>query len=285
MRPALPPARAFLALIAAAAASACAPLNYTHPVEPYAVHCCRPAPAAPESLRVVTFNIRFAREIPRAIATLRDAPELAGADIVLLQEMDAPSTARVARALGMNAVYYPAVRHPSSRRDFGNAVLSRHPILRHRKHLLPHPGRFGRTRRIAVSAVLDVGGRTVAVTSTHLATPIENGPRQRRAQLEAIARASERFVADLVIVGGDLNDPGLARRMIERGFACPTRGRGATSVNGLALDHLFVRRRHGADAQDGGAPAGVRGGDRVTSDHYPVWALIPLDPGREDAGS
>jgi endonuclease/exonuclease/phosphatase family metal-dependent hydrolase len=254
----------------------CAPLNYTHPVVPYAVHCCREAPAAPESLHVVTFNIRFAREVGRAIATLRDTPELAGADILLLQEMDGPSTARVARALGMNAVYYPAVRHPSSGRDFGNAILSRHPILRHRKLLLPHPGRFGRTQRIAVSAMLRVGERTVAVTSAHLATPIENGPRQRRAQLDAIADAADRFRADVVIVGGDLNDPKLAARMIERGYACPTRGHGPTSINGLALDHVFVRRPDAAPGLDGGHPAGVRSGDRVTSDHYPVWARIPL---------
>lgn len=274
-----------VAIAFAVLAAGCAPLNYTHPVEPYSVVCCREAPAAPESLRVVTFNIRFAREVGRAIATLRDTPELAGADILLLQEMDGPSTSRVARALGMNAVYYPAVRHPSSDRDFGNAILSRHPILRHRKLILPHAGRFGRTQRIAASAILRVGGRTVAVTSAHLATPIENGPRQRRAQLDAIAAAGTRFAADLVVVGGDLNDPGLARRMIERGYACPTLGRGSTSANGLALDHVFVRRPGAGREADGDAPAGVVAGDRVTSDHYPVWALIPLDAPGPRGGS
>ena len=256
----------------------CAPLNYTHPVEPYSVLCCRDAPAAPESLRIVTFNIRFARQVGRAIATLRDTPELAGADILLLQEMDGPSTARVARALDMNSVYYPAVRHPSSGRDFGNAILSRHPLLRHRKLILPHGGRFGRTQRIAVSAMIRIGDRTVAVTCAHLATPIENGPRQRRAQLDAIASAGERFAADLVIVGGDMNDPGFARPMIERGYACPTRGRGATSVNGLVLDHVFVRRPGVPPEVDRDDPAGVIAGDKVTSDHYPVWTRIPLDP-------
>jgi endonuclease/exonuclease/phosphatase family metal-dependent hydrolase len=197
---------------------------------------------------------------------------------VLLQEMDGRSTTRVARALGLNAVYYPAVRHPSSERDFGNAILSRHPLLRHRKILLPHAGRFGHTRRIAVSAVLQVGARTVAVTCMHLATPIENGPHQRRDQLDAAAAASERIAADLVLVGGDLNSPALAKRMAARGYAWPTRGLGPTAAGHQALDHLFVRRPGRDTALDERDPAGVRSVDRRTSDHDAVWALIPLDP-------
>ena len=261
-----------------AAAPGCAPLNYTHPVLPYTVRCCVEAPPAPESLRVVTFNIRFAREIDAAIVLLRTAPDLARADIVLLQEMDGASTVRVARALGMNAVYSPAVRHPSSRRDFGNAILSRHPILRHRKVLLPHAGRFGRTRRIAVSAILRVGGHIVAVTCMHLATPLENGPHQRRDQLDAVAAASERIAADLVLVGGDLNSPPLARRLAARGFGWPTRGHGPTSAGHQALDHLFVLRPGRERTGDDQDPAGVQAVDRRTSDHDAVWALIPLDP-------
>jgi endonuclease/exonuclease/phosphatase family metal-dependent hydrolase len=260
-----------------AAATACAPLNYTSPNQPRTVLCCLDAPPAPESLRVVTFNLRFAREVKRAIVLLRGEPELAHADIVLLQEMDGPSTARVARALGMNAVYYPAVRHPSSNRDFGNAILSRHPIQRHRKILLPHAGRFGRTRRIAVSAVLRVGARTVAVTCMHLATPLENGPQQRRDQIDAVVAASERVAADLVLVGGDLNSPALAKRVAARGYAWPTRGKGPTSAGRQALDHLFVRRPGRDSAGDELDPAGVRAVDRRTSDHDAVWALIPLD--------
>ena len=274
-----------LGLLAALSAAAgmglagCAPLNYTHPVLPSTVVCCRPAPAAPESLRVVTFNIRFARRVGAAIEVLRASPELAGADLVLLQEMDGPSTLRVARALGMNAVYYPALRHPSSGRDFGNAILSPHRVLRHRKILLPHGGRFGGSRRIAVSAILRVGGHDVAATSFHLATPVENGPRQRRDQIDAIAAANAGVRADLVVIGGDLNAPPLVQRMIDRGYACPTRGRGPTAAGGQALDHVFVRRPGRDDpALDEKDPAGVRTVDRATSDHDAVWTLIPLEP-------
>jgi endonuclease/exonuclease/phosphatase family metal-dependent hydrolase len=271
--------RALLGLaVIAAVAPGCAPLNYTHPVEPYDVICCVEPAAAPETLEVVTFNLRFAVQVDEAIALLRDTPALAGADILLLQEMDGRATRMVARALGMNAVYYPSVRHPMSRRDFGNAILSRHRMLRHRKLLLPHPGRFGRTQRIAASAMIAIGGRTVAVTSTHLATPVENGPQQRREQIDAVAAMAGRFRADLVLVGGDLNDPKLAGRMIEHGYACPTRGHGSTSASGLALDQVFVRRPGIDPSVDASHPAGVVKVDRRISDHDAVWVRVPLDP-------
>ena len=275
----IPAAAAVVGLAALIAAGpGCAPLNYTHPVEPYDVICCVEPAAAPETLKVVSFNLRFAVRVDEAIALLRDTPALAGADIVLLQEMDGRATRKVARALDMNAIYYPAVRHPSSRRDFGNAILSRHRLLRHRKLLLPHPGRFGRTQRIAASAMIEIGGRTVAVTSTHLATPIENGPQQRREQIDAVAAMAERFRADLILVGGDLNDPKLAGRMIARGFACPTQGHGSTSASGFALDQVFVRRPGLDPSGDARHPAGVVRIDRRTSDHDPVWVRVPLDP-------
>lgn len=279
-------AGAFAAALAlAAGASGCAPLNYTHARLPREVTCCAPAPAGavPETLRVVTYNVAFAREIDRAIHVLTTTPALAGADVVLLQEMDGPGTRRIARALGMNEVYYPAVRHPQSGRDFGNAILTRWPIERVRKTVLPHRGRFGRTQRIAVSAVLRVGARAVGVTSVHLATPVEVAPARRRDQADAVARLWADADIDLAIVGGDLNDPALWRRFAEAGFACPTTEIGPTSDHGFTLDHVVVRRRataHDAYARaaDATLPAGAIPGDGVTSDHFAVWARVPLEP-------
>ena len=266
-----------LAALAAFAASGCAPLNYTHPVQPHDVICCLAAPdEEADTLRVVSFNLKFSLDVEGGIRLLRDTPALAGADIVLLQEMDGRAVRKISRALGMNAVYYPAVRHPASDRDFGNAILSPYRMLRHRKLILPHTGRFGRTQRIATSAMIAIGDRTVAVTSAHLATPIENGPQQRRDQMDAIAEMAGKFEADLVLVGGDLNDGGLVRRMTDRGFACPTYGDGPTSASGMSLDHVFVRRPGGDVAADAENPSGVVTVDRRTSDHDAVWTLVPL---------
>jgi endonuclease/exonuclease/phosphatase (EEP) superfamily protein YafD len=46
-----------------------------------------PTPRADGSLRVVTFNVAYAKQIPEAIAALRADP-LRGADVVTLQEME-----------------------------------------------------------------------------------------------------------------------------------------------------------------------------------------------------
>src|SRR5687768_11886043 len=111
-----------------AAGSSCAPaLNYVEPDRPrYVGHFAKPD--ADGVFRVVTFNVKFAREVDRAARLLREHEELRDADVVALQEMDAEGTERIARALGMDFVYYPAIRHPASDRDFGNAILSRWPL-------------------------------------------------------------------------------------------------------------------------------------------------------------
>ena len=62
-------------------------------------------------IRVVTFNIKEAKEIDRAIAVL-ESDSLRGADVVALQEMDESGVDRIARALRLNYAYYPAVIHP-----------------------------------------------------------------------------------------------------------------------------------------------------------------------------
>src|SRR5690242_12714666 len=49
----------------------------------------------PLALRVVSFNVEFARHVDGAIALLASDPGLRGADVVLLQEMDSAGAARV----------------------------------------------------------------------------------------------------------------------------------------------------------------------------------------------
>ena len=112
---------------------------------------------APATLRVVTFNVEYAIAIDSAIALLRHDPALRGADVLLLQEMDEPGTLGSPGALGMQYVYYPATVHPVIQRDFGNAILSRWPIVEDEKIILPHHGWWRKTERAAVAATLQVG--------------------------------------------------------------------------------------------------------------------------------
>jgi endonuclease/exonuclease/phosphatase family metal-dependent hydrolase len=228
--------------------------------------------AQPETLRIVSFNIEFARRIDGAIALLTSDPALRDADVILLQEMDANGTKRVAAALGMWYVYYPAIFHRRTRRDFGNAVLARWPIVDDAKLVLPHPSRYARTHRIATRATLQIGASRVRVYSTHLGTLADIGSGRRREQLRAILADAAHH--PLVIVGGDLNEAGIGRVAEEAGYGWPTRDGPRTTRFGR-WDHIFLRGLTSPGPRASGTVVEGRG----ISDHRPVWALALLRPG------
>jgi endonuclease/exonuclease/phosphatase family metal-dependent hydrolase len=220
----------------------------------------------PGTLRIVSFNIEFARRIDGAIALLTSDPALRGADVILLQEMDAAGTQRVAHALGMWYVYYPAIFHRRARRDFGNAVLSRWPIIDDAKLVLPHPSRYARTHRSATAATLRVGTTRVRVYSTHLGTIADISAGRRRDQLRAIlADAADR---PHVVIGGDLNDATIGLVAQDAGYAWPTR-HGPTTTRFARWDHIFLKGLESPDT----AAAGTVVDARRVSDHRPVWAI------------
>lgn len=222
----------------------------------------------PRVLKVVTFNVQFALQIDRAVTVLRSTPALRDADVVLLQEMDAPGTARIAASLGMFYVYYPATLHPLSGRDFGEAILSRWPIMDDAKIILPHPSRFQHTQRIAVGATILAGGVPVRVYSTHLGTISDVSWASRRDQLTAILADAEHYPR--VILGGDFNNHGVGRFAVERGFLWPTEHGPRTTTLGR-FDHIFVKGL----ALPGAAFSGTENNGGA-SDHRPVWAVARL---------
>jgi endonuclease/exonuclease/phosphatase family metal-dependent hydrolase len=220
----------------------------------------------PSLLRVVSFNLEFAYHVDSAIALLASQPALRGADVILLQEMDEEATRRVAGALAMWYVYYPAIFHLRTRRHFGNAVRSRWPIVEDRKIILPHVSRFVRTQRSATAATIRVDQSLVRVYSTHLGTMADVAPASRRDQLRAILQDASHYPR--VVVGGDMNDAGLGRVARELGYAWPTEHGPNTSSLGR-LDHIFFK---GLASPDSGAAGTVLDVGR-TSDHLPVWAV------------
>jgi len=248
------------------------PVNYTSRNGPRYVGDVAPArraEPAPASIRLVTFNIQDAREIDSAIALLRSTAVLANADIIALQEMDAAGTARIAAALGMSYVYYPATVHPASGRDFGNAILSRWPVRDDAKVILPHLARFGKTQRIATAATILIGGVPVRVYSVHLATKIEQGPGARRDQVRAVLADAATYPR--VIVTGDMNSHGIGQAFRAAGYAWPTEHNPRTE-HWWNWDHVFLR---GVALRDA-ASTGVVRHNRHASDHHPVWALVAL---------
>jgi endonuclease/exonuclease/phosphatase family metal-dependent hydrolase len=268
---------AWVAWLAASAGCASAS-NYLDPREPRYVggpeapaDTRETAAAGRASIRVVTFNIQFAKRVDEAIAGLRETPALRDPDLLLLQEMDAAGVQRIAAAFGFNYVYYPASRHSGTGRDLGNAILSPWPIDDDAKLPLPYVSRGLGQARAAVSARVRVRGRDLRVYSLHLGAPFGASPGERRAQADRVmADAAARGLP--AIVGGDLNSHGLGRRFVEAGYAWPTRDVGG-SVRGRSFDHVLVRGLRLAPA----TRAAVARELADASDHRPVWAELVVE--------
>jgi endonuclease/exonuclease/phosphatase family metal-dependent hydrolase len=276
------PAFTLLAATASLLLSCTAAINFRNPdgpryadcyttAAPRAADAVGPSPAGDE-LRVVTFNIKFAKKIDKAIQLLERTPALASADLILLQEMDEEAVQRIAAARSMCYVYYPATIAPSTHRHFGPAILSRWPLTDDRKLVLPHVGRFRKTARIAVAATMQVGDTPIRVYSVHVATGIEVGPRGRREQVLALLADAD-GPYERVIVGGDLNAKGLGRLFVARGYTWPTRDLGRTSKF-ADVDHVFLRGL----ALERGTSVGKVRDNLGSSDHNPVWAAVLIPP-------
>jgi endonuclease/exonuclease/phosphatase family metal-dependent hydrolase len=269
--------RHILAVLALALCSACATAhNYLDPGGPrYSGDAgAVPPSSADATLRAVSFNVEYGRRTAEAIRAL-GVPPLASADVLLLQEMDVPGVTAMAQALGMNYVYYPASRHPSTGRDFGNAILSPWPIVESHKVLLPGKSFGIRQARAAVAATVHVRGRPVVVYSVHLTSPWGMGGGGRARQADAVLEDAA-AVTHPVIVAGDFNSSGIGERFRARGFEWPTRNTGHT-VGPFTFDHIFTRGLHLA----GSGSAGVAKKGPRASDHWPIWALFVLEPVRE----
>jgi endonuclease/exonuclease/phosphatase (EEP) superfamily protein YafD len=261
-----------LALLAGFLLGSCAPVtNLLSPTGPRFVgHYARtaaPGSAASSPLRLVTFNVRYARQIERAIAVLQD-DSLRGADILTLQEMNETGVDRIARALQVDYAYFPASIHPGSGQYFGPAVLSRWPIERSWKVLLPHGGWTRGQRRTATAAVLRIGNTRLLVYAIHLETPVQVSEHERRDQLAAVlADAADH--RGPVVIAGDFNSRGLGRVLTAQGYSWLTRRIGPT-ISWFSWDHIFARGLSPATPASAGVLEDVRG----ASDHHPVWAVV-----------
>jgi endonuclease/exonuclease/phosphatase family metal-dependent hydrolase len=231
-----------------------------------------PSPGRAE-LRVVTFNVKFAEHVDRAVALLSRPGPLRDADLLVLQEMDEPGTEKVARALGLNHVYVPSAVHPSSHRDFGVAILSPWPLEDPRKVPLPHEHRFRHLRRAAAVATAVTPLGHVRVYGVHLESPSGLWGGDRREQARAVLADASSW-AGLVVVAGDFNGRGGAEEIAKAGFLWLTERVGRSAFL-FAFDHVLVRGLCPA----GSGAAGVAKDETDASDHDPVWAVLrPCPP-------
>jgi endonuclease/exonuclease/phosphatase family metal-dependent hydrolase len=245
-------------------------------------------------LRVVSYNIHRAIGVDRRFRPERIAAILMehDADVALLQEVDegVPRSRELdlARELASAAGYpHVAVGHNVSLRKgrYGNATLSRHPIVSQRNIDLT----IGiRKRRGCQHTAIDVKGRTgrkrrLDVFNLHLGL----SARERKQQIGLLIGSSE--FADLdhrhgCLVAGDFNDwRSLLRPVFTDmlGFRCATdRGRGdhralltypAFFPRG-GLDRIYVR----GPLRSLAARCCRMKLAKVASDHLPVIADLEL---------
>jgi endonuclease/exonuclease/phosphatase family metal-dependent hydrolase len=221
-------------------------------------------------VKVVSFNIKFGQHVDSAIALLTSDTTLQDPDVLLLQEMDEPGTKLIAEALGMSYVYYPAMLRVNTKRDFGNAVLSRWPILSDSKIILPHLARLHGGQRIATAVTLAIREQPVRVYSVHLGTIVNVSGGSRRDQLRTVLTDAANY--QHVIVGGDMNNKGIGNLAREMGFAWPTEQGPKTVLLGR-WDHIFLK---GLLIPPVGVSGTVRNNYHA-SDHRAVWvrAILP----------
>ena len=172
----------------------------------------KPAPGPdqpPIPVRLVTFNTHHGvgpdhrHDLPR-LATLLASVE---ADVICLQEVDRHFGERsddvdqallLSRALGMQLAWGPAIDDPrpgeEPPRQYGNALLSRLPILISDVHPLPGGGE----PRVALRTLVELDGGALWVTTTHLTTA---SPEERAAQVAAVAGLHTEPMETGVIVG------------------------------------------------------------------------------------
>jgi endonuclease/exonuclease/phosphatase family metal-dependent hydrolase len=242
----------------------------TTPGPEYEGRYARPASAREAEgtpIRVVSFNIQFSREIDRALTVL-ESDCLRGADVVALQEMDTVAVERIARTLGLNYAYYPASIHPASGKYFGPAVLSRWPIERSWKVVLPHGGWTRGQRRTATAAVVRIGATPLLVYAVHLETPLQITDRERQDQAMAIVRDAASHPGP-VVIAGDFNSQSIGPFIRHQGYRWQTERVGRT-VAWFSWDHIFTRGLPGVRP----ASAGVIADNKQASDHHPVWAVV-----------
>jgi len=248
-------------------------------------------------VRLVTFNVHHGvgddgrHDLARLARLLVDADP----DVICLQEVDRHFGDRsehvdqaelLARALDLELAWAPSIDEPgggghTERRQYGNALLSRLPVLTSEVHRLPGDGE----PRSALRSRVQLDGATLWVTTTHLSS---RAAADRAVQAAAVA-ALHADPAEAGVLVGDLNaapdapELGVLREHLADAWtlaADRSDQSGRLSLRaGRGLTHPARRPRVRIDQVWVSAGVGVRDARVLdgsgASDHHPL--LVDLD--------
>lgn len=245
--------------------------------------------AAPSELKVVTYNIRWRSgdDLNDMIKLLKDDPEIGGASILALQEVDRHkkrsglnNTAKIiADQLGLHYAWAaPPPAKPSEEEATGVAILSVYPLSDVKRIVLPHPGP-GSRRRVALGATVQIENREWRIYSAHAETRIKFD--KKIEQFQAVLDDLAHYPKDMpAMIMGDFNtwEPNAHDKVVklfsDAGLKTPFDGKKTFKRRvlfvplELKLDWVWLR----------GVEAASCGIDREIeiSDHFPLWTNVKM---------
>ena len=246
--------------------------------------------STPTELKVLSYNIRWrsGEDLKDMIKLLKDDPEVGGAAILALQEVDRRkkrsgnnNTAKIiADELGLHYAWAapPSVK-ATDEEETGVAILSVYPLSDVKRIVLPHPGP-GQRRRVALGATIAIDNRQWRVYSAHAETRIKFD--KKLEQFKAVLDDLANYPKDMpAIIMGDFNtwEPN-AHDKVTKLFS--DAGLKTPFVDGkktfrrkillvpleLKLDWVWLR---GLEAANCGIDRQIE-----ISDHYPLWTNVKM---------
>lgn len=226
-------------------------------------------------LTLATYNIhscigtdgRFQPE--RIAGVLREL----NADVVALQEVEHHNVDGhdlldyLAAKTGLTAIAGPTLQRET--RHYGNAILTKLPILNINKVDLTLPGREPRG---ALDVTLDGKERRLQVVATHLGLR----PWERRQQVRQLLKLFDIGSRDIYVLLGDLNEWflwGRPLRWLHAHFkSTPPRATYPSRRPFMALDRLWVHPRRRLEKLEVHASPLAR----AASDHLPLKGVIDM---------
>jgi len=251
-------------------------------------------PKPPDCIRVVTFNVHFGKNTDAIAASLKENPNLAQADIIMIQEIEAHKSegsvraARIAKSLKFKFIYAPARDIFLNRGTHGLAILSKKPLQKVKTVKLPFYKLLFRSRpRIALVASAFFYGKEINLVNIHLDTTLNS--RERILQVQEVMPALENNEKLPIIIGGDFNmipllvmgrgvpvfysnqKKKLHAFFRKQGFETKCETSGHTLRRGMVrfqLDGIYSKNASIVQSQ-------VERAVRV-SDHLPMWADVKI---------